>query len=62
MAQSIAKHIAQVKGIGGGCILSEFDCEYARGLGRIREVMELCDDSNLSWIGWQYKEVKFVIS
>jgi hypothetical protein len=34
--------------------MTEWDCEYARGLGRIRQVMELCDENMISWIGWQY--------
>lgn len=38
--------------------LTEYDCEFDRGLGRIREVMELADEHMLSWIGWQYSKLK----
>lgn len=37
-------------------MLTEFDCEYARGLDRIQEVMQLCDLHLVPWVGWQFKE------
>lgn len=57
MEESIVRHTAQVTRIGGGALLSEWDCEFDRGTDRIQQVMELCDrHGGLSWIGWQYKE------